>query len=442
VETNRPTTTSPSTFPLAARAGPNDEWKQLEMALGMNRVQADYSVDASGSQRGTDQGAQMKATFGWYKDGNGANTSSFTALPGGSRWQDGSFSGIERTGKWWSLSLEDSYSEMAWFRSLSYGLISYVGRGQLDKSIGLSVRCIFDTEASSSNLAPIADFETYSIYFTKGQAVKFKDQSVNSPTNWLWDFGDNTTSTSQNPSHIYSDVGSYAISLTASNSCGNTTKTISILVKEAGETVIDIDKNVYHTVVIGSQTWMVENLKTTRYLNGERIPNVPQNSSWESLTTGAYCYYKNDANYAKTYGCLYNWYAVNDSRNIAPAGWHIPSDAEWKQLGMALGMTQSQVYESGVFSNALGTKMKATFNWNDCNGTNTSGFNALPGGYRLPLGFYYIGERGYCWSSTEYNTDNAWYLGIYCAGSGNPNDVYKYYSQKLGVGYSVRCIKD
>src|SRR5665648_943598 len=102
-------------------------------------------------------------------------------------------------------------------------------------------------------------------------------------------------------------------------------------------TVTDIDGNVYKTVTIGTQVWMAENLKTTKYRNGDPIPNITDATAWTNLTTGAYCNNNNDANYATTYGRLYNWYAVNDIRNIAPAGWHIPTKAEWTTLTTYLG---------------------------------------------------------------------------------------------------------
>src|ERR1035437_40951 len=95
------------------------------------------------------------------------------------------------------------------------------------------------------------------------------------------------------------------------------------------KTVTDIDGNVYHTVTIGSQVWMVENLKTTRFLNGESIPNITDNYSWATLSTGAYCDYDNLTDNSSNYGHLYNWFAVVDSRKIAPTGWHVPTDAEW-----------------------------------------------------------------------------------------------------------------
>lgn len=99
-----------------------------------------------------------------------------------------------------------------------------------------------------------------------------------------------------------------------------------------GSTVKDIDGNVYHTIVIGTQTWMLENLKTTKYSNGDPIPNITDSLTWVSLETGAYCNYNNDENNSVIYGRLYNWYSVNDSRKLAPVGWHVPNDSEWRTL--------------------------------------------------------------------------------------------------------------
>ena len=149
-------------------------------------------------------------------------------------------------------------------------------------------------------------------------------------------------------------------------------------------TVTDIDGNTYQTVKIGDQWWMAENLKVTCYRNGDAIPNITDGTTWASLSTGAYCEYNNDINNVATYGRLYNWYAVTDSRNIAPAGWHVPSDAEWKQLEMYLGMSQSEADATGWRGTDEGGKLKevGTMHWNSPNtgATNESGFTALPGG--------------------------------------------------------------
>ncbi|MFQ5629021.1 MAG: fibrobacter succinogenes major paralogous domain-containing protein [bacterium] len=106
--------------------------------------------------------------------------------------------------------------------------------------------------------------------------------------------------------------------------------------------VTDIDGNSYRAVKIGDQWWMAENLRVTRYRNGDAIPNITDNKAWSQLTTGALCNYDNDPEKAAIYGLLYTWYAVIDSRGIAPEGWHVPSDEEWKQLEISLGMSESE----------------------------------------------------------------------------------------------------
>ena len=107
-------------------------------------------------------------------------------------------------------------------------------------------------------------------------------------------------------------------------------------------TVTDYDGNVYQTVLIGDQCWMMENLKVTHYRNGDPIPHVTDGEIWSGLTSGAYCHYDNDEGNVSTYGRLYNWYAVEDSRNIAPDGWHVPTDTEWKQQEMYLGILEAK----------------------------------------------------------------------------------------------------
>ena len=196
-------------------------------------------------------------------------------------------------------------------------------------------------------------------------------------------------------------------------------------------TVTDIDGNVYQTVTIGTQEWMAANLKVTHYRNGDDIPNVTDNATWEALNTGAYCEYNNDANNVATYGRLYSGYAVGDSRNIAPTGWHIPSDAEWQTLVDYLG---------GI--SVAGGKMKeaGTMHWYSPNigATNESGFSGLPCGYRSYDGPYgRIGYSAYFWSSTELSISEAWYRYLDYNGSG----VYRGSSGKR-FGYSVRCVND
>ncbi|MCD4691469.1 MAG: fibrobacter succinogenes major paralogous domain-containing protein, partial [Calditrichales bacterium] len=181
-----------------------------------------------------------------------------------------------------------------------------------------------------------------------------------------------------------------------------------------------------------------ENLKVTRYRNGDAIPNETDNTAWTNLSTGAYCAYNNDNGNAETYGFLYNWYAVADNRNISPAGWHVPTDEEWKELEMYLGMSQSDADATDWRGSPVGSKLKATSGWySSGNGTNESGFTALPGGNRSHYGsFYYIGNYGYWWSATEYGS-SAWQRGLiyYDSGVGR-------YSYGKPYGFSVRLVRD
>ena len=183
----------------------------------------------------------------------------------------------------------------------------------------------------------------------------------------------------------------------------------SFTVHETG-TVTDTDGNVYQTVKIGSQWWMAENLRVTHYRNGDAIPNVTDNTEWSNLTTGAYCNYDNYANNADTFGSLYNWYAVSDSRNIAPEGWHVPSDDDWKTLEMYLGMSQSEADGIEWRGTDEGSKLKSTSGWySDGNGTDDYGFSAPPGGIRFYDGHYgKVGYEARFWSSTESDSYGTW----------------------------------
>jgi uncharacterized protein (TIGR02145 family) len=183
------------------------------------------------------------------------------------------------------------------------------------------------------------------------------------------------------------------------------------------------------SVTIGTQVWATQNLSVERYRNGDVIPQVTNATQWAALTTGAWCWYDNSEANGSIYGKLYNWYAVNDPRGLAPQGWHIPTDAEWTILGAYLGGDA-----------VAGGKMKTTGNtiWRSPNesATNESGYAGLPGGYRNVSGtFNDVGNYGGWWSATEYNSTVAWYRYLYYTngnldrGSTNKNN-----------GFSVRCL--
>jgi uncharacterized protein (TIGR02145 family) len=195
-----------------------------------------------------------------------------------------------------------------------------------------------------------------------------------------------------------------------------------------GSTITDIDGNVYSIITIGTQVWMLQNLKTSKYNDGTTIPTGLSNTAWENTTSGAYAIYDNNAANNTTYGKLYNWYAVNTGK-LCPEGWHIPTDAEWTVLTSFLG---------GL--TVAGGKMKSTNGWQAPNAgaTNSSGFTGLPGGLRFYNGFYYnVGSYGYWWSSTEYDSGFARdRLLLY------DSSVARRDGNGLEDGLSCRCLRD
>jgi uncharacterized protein (TIGR02145 family) len=192
----------------------------------------------------------------------------------------------------------------------------------------------------------------------------------------------------------------------------------------------DIDGNVYHSVSIGTQLWMVENLKVTHYRNGDSIPNVADGIQWSGLVTGACCDYDNSTSNSSIYGKLYNWYAVHDNRKIAPNGWHVPTDTEWTTLVTYLGG-----------EDIAGGKLKenGTTHWKSPNtgATNETGFTGLPGGSRGFSSFSGIEYNGNWWSASESDATYSWsrYMDSRSAAI-NRNLIPNKF------GYTVRCLKD
>jgi uncharacterized protein (TIGR02145 family) len=189
-------------------------------------------------------------------------------------------------------------------------------------------------------------------------------------------------------------------------------------------------------VRIAGQIWMACNLDVETYRNGDPIPEVQSPSEWTDLKTGAWCYYNNDTAMRATYGKLYNWYAVNDPRGLAPLGWRVASNNDWGDLEFNLGGTP-----------LLGGKLKSTGSIENGDGlwynpntsaTNESGFTAIPGGYRYAYGkFDDIGSRGYWWTTSPFDKSHAWLRGL----SYSNSIVGKSYSWKE-YGFSVRCVKE
>lgn len=274
-----------------------------------------------------------------------------------------------------------------------------------------------------------------------------------SPFRFLW----NTTGV---------ETGRHTIKTIVTDEGGSTTSDkIFIYVAKQGNVVLitdsvkDFDGNTYRTVKIGNQWWMAENLKTKHFADGIEIRMVESNPDWKNLsyTDKAYCYYDNSLINAERFGALYTWAAAmngaatselnpSNVQGICPCGWHLPSDAEWIELEMFLGMSFLEADAFGWRGTDEGDQMKTTSGWfNGGNGTNTSGFSALPGGERLAGPFTGITEITRFWSTTEYI--NLTHLAF------NRSLSYKYsqvgwfsanhlYGFPKNFGFSVRCVKN
>lgn len=231
---------------------------------------------------------------------------------------------------------------------------------------------------------------------------------------------------------------------------------VSFSTLEISTTVTDYDGNEYQIVEIGYQTWMAENLRTTHYADGTQIPHVEDQTAWGDFTTTdkGYCIYSNNESYTVSYGALYSWAAamngassshLNPSgvQGVCPSGWHLPSDAEWRQLELFLGLSREEADDTGWRGTDAGGKLKetGTVHWKDPNtgATNESGFTAMPGGWRNTAGtFMNRTLDGRYWTSTDHGGVQPWYRRLNYEKTGIYRDDYQW----TGEGYSVRCLKD
>jgi uncharacterized protein (TIGR02145 family) len=347
-----------------------------------------------------------------------------TLIPGGSSGFSALLSGfslylngkIYKVGKdtyFWSSSKKYDYTEgvMVWTLSIGYTDDKSAFMFDQDTRDGFSVRCLQgnDISISGNDLPPGSIKLTSNISGTlyidglsKGAVVNGKTYTLNNIP-----------------------VGSHKLQISDWEQEVEVKSSENKLVST--QTVKDIDGNVYNTVIIGTQLWMTENLKTTRYRDGSPINNITDSTAWTNQTTGAYCWYDNSTSNKSTYGALYNYYAVDDSRNICPSGWHVPTDAEWTTLTDYLGG-----------ESAAGGKLKATKFWNT-GADNSSGFTAFLGGVRAgALGIYFqINLEGYWWSGTESDATYAWTRVMIP----NDSEIFRF-DQDKGDGISVRCVYD
>jgi len=250
-------------------------------------------------------------------------------------------------------------------------------------------------------------------------------------------------------SFVLNSTGATSFSSTLTNLSPGTKYYVRAYVKNSEWTVYgtqmtfntkltDIEGNLYSTVTIGTQVWMAENLKTTKLNDNSPIPEVTGDAEWITLTTPAYCWLRNEIQYKDIYGALYNWFTANTGK-LCPTGWHVPTDNEFKVLEQFLGMAANELDNTEWRGTDQGSKMKSTTGWADGeNGTNASGFSALPGGYRFAKtgAFNGIGMLTYFWSS-ELSVEYAWYRLL----DGPNSDVFRSGTSKTGGKY-IRCLKD
>lgn len=414
---------------------------------------------------------------------NATNVSYTTATCGGNVTENGG-AAISARGVCWSTSqsptLSDSYTTdetgTGTFTSNMTGLLyatTYYVRAYATNSVGTSY-------GEQKSLVTLAVAEPM---ITTNNVTNISYTNAFCGGNVTWDGNGNATvrgvcwSTSQNPttsdnhSTDGSGQGSFTSNITGLNN--NTTyyvrayatndigtgygeqKSFTTLNFETG-TVTDYDNNTYNTVKIGNQWWMAENLKATHYADGTTLVLVEDNTAWGNLgdndTDKAYCYYNNNANNEmETYGALYTWAAATNGisgsgvQGICPMGWHLPSDSEWKDLEIYLGISQTEVDNIGQRGNTEGGKLKesgtAHWEYENIGATNESSFTGLPSGARnhqnFDGGFYEIKLKGIWWLATEYNQTDAWSRYLFWSNA----HIFRYRNSK-SYGFSVRCIKD
>jgi uncharacterized protein (TIGR02145 family) len=409
-------------------------------------------------------------------EGNAAfGTSGFNALPGGERSLNNPFNGKGSWAGFWAATEINATS--AWSRSLFYNWAD-VDRHYINKSSGISIRCV-QGEGSTITSPAVTTYSATSVEETSatlnGNVTGDGGGTVTDRGFWYGLTADPVSTGTKVT--VGSGMGSYTTTLTGLSS-GDTYYFVAYATNSEGTgygdevrfttgepditgqtgTLTDYDGNTYNWIGIGKQAWMAENLKVTHYTDGSAIPLVEDSVAWDALTTTdkAYCWYDNSATNRDIYGGLYTWAAamngaasseINPSgvQGVCPTGWHLPSDAEWKELEMYLGMSPAKADDTGYRGTNEGSKLAGnTVLWEDGPleqdiAFGTSGFIALPGGRRMGYAGLFDDEghsARFC-TASEFNVTYFWYRILRYSYS----DVNRYFGFKYD-GYSVRCVRD
>ena len=361
----------------------DDEWIELEMYLGMSFEEANIV-----GLRGTDEGGKLKST-GTVDEGTG-----LWYLPNSGATDEINFSGIP------GGYIADEILEFHGLGTYAYFWTSS------ETSPSEAIRRGLGSSYSEITRYPYNKTHGYSVRCTKNEII------IEGCTDVIAD--------NYNPEATVDD-----------GSCDYS--------------CIDIDGNIYDTIIIGTQEWMAENLKVTHYMNGDEIPTGFTNDDWSNLTSGAFAVYNDEPTNSDFYGNLYNWFAVDDNRGICPDGFHIPSDDELIELEMLLGMSYDDAHDTGWRGTNQGSQLAGNIDLWDIgdlvyNPTfGSSEYNALPSGYRShDYGHYAnLSNRGYYWSITEDNNVDSWHRTL----SYNTPEIQRGSSRK-GFGMSIRCVRD
>lgn len=393
-----------------------------------------YGINRAGTSYGNEVSFTTQSGVIGLTTSAGSLITAFTATSGGNVTSDGGAAVTER-GLCWNTSTNPTTtnnkasngSGLGSYSTILTGLtpgVTYYLRSYGVNSVGTTYgnEVSFTTQNGIIELNTSVAFEITEKTAMIGGTITSDGGAAVTARGICWSSSPNPT-TANNKTTEGEGVGSFTSSLTGLSANTNyyarsygTNSFGTIYGNEvsfsSSEIVTDIDGNVYSTAKIGTQVWMVGNLKTTKYNNGVSIPLISNGSVWSNLSTPGYCWYGNDAVNNTQYGALYNWYTVNNGQ-LAPTGWHVPTDADWSIL------------EDFLKTHEI------------LNGY-TKGFAALSGGYRQSGGsFENIGNNCYWWSSTETNSNQAWNRILNCN-----NSILSRDPSLMRMGFSVRCIKN
>ncbi len=441
-----------SVCPVGWRTAKYGDWKKL--TFGADSI---YTISPTNYQDSEIPVAKtLASTTDWIANGTDGtvgnnpqnnNITGFTALPAGSHLADGTFGTIGEYGSWWFQGYGNITTATinAESNNLSLHTIDCntpTNLSQKQSGLGNSIRCVRDLPIPTLITTAVSSITQNST--VAGGSISSDGGFGITSRGVCWNTSPNPT-ISNNHTNDGSGTGNYTSSLTglapntayyvrafATNSAGTSYGNNVIFKTYKADAITDIDGNYYNIVKIGSQVWMAENLKTTRYSDSTNIPYVTDSLNWINFNTPAYCWYNNDSTNKDIYGALYNWYAA-DTTKLCPAGWHVPSDADWTTLTSYLGG-----------SSVAGGKLKeaGTTHWLNVNtgATNESGFTALPGGYRNSLGsFDLIGTQAYWWSNTLYNNPNYPSYAFFTYLINTDGETHRMFAPNQ-TGFSIRCL--